>query len=230
MKLLITYIFIVFLTISCDNHITYQNGTKLIFEGKIINQNNEGIQDIQVKVAYYKEGSYGGFLPSQSSDYKEPGIGYTDANGNFKLYVYSATNESEIIVIVNEDKRYGYQEKKLLNIQDENFIDYKLNLNTTTLYKSDNLVTLRVTFERTSSSNNLSIKNVQLIGESTFYEGYFNPINNYQNYNSIFNYVVAKNQNIIIQYDLYDFLTNTTSTQVRNIIIENTNIEEIIAY
>ena len=166
MKQLIAFIFIVFFVSSCDDSIKYQNGTKLVFEGKIVDDNNLPLANIPVKVAFSKEGSSGGFiLPGQSSDYKEPGIGFTDANGNFKLYVYSATNEGEIIVIFNEDKRYGYQEKKLLNIQDENFIDYKLNLNTTTLYKMDNLVTLQVTFEKTSTLDNLDIRNITKIND-----------------------------------------------------------------
>lgn len=223
MKKNVLFLFIIVLLASCDPDIEYHNGTKLVVEGKIVNKNNIGIPNTEVIVAFEKSSGYG-------YDYREPGLGYTDANGNFKLYVTSASNEDQMIIIINEEKVLGYQQKKLVNIKDTNFLDYKLNIGTTVLYPIDELVGLKIIFQRSTSPYNIILKNVTFIGESSFYENFINPIEN-DYYNEIFHFDgIIKNQNVSIQYDLFNALTNTTSTETRNISIEDAYKEEIIIY
>lgn len=207
----------------CEDNLEYHNGRKLVVEGKIVDKNNIGIPNTEIKVAFDKQTRYG-------YDYTEPGLDYTDGNGNFKLYTTSANNEDQIIIIVNEGKMFDYQQKKLLNIKDADFSDYKFNIGTTMLYPIDELVSLKVIFQRSSGSNDIILENVSFMGESSFYENYINPIENYS-YSEIFRYDgIFKNQNVNIQYDLRNTFTNTSTTETRNISIEDLYKEEIIIY
>jgi hypothetical protein len=223
MKRITLFLIITALFTSCDPDIKYLNGTKLVVEGKIVDKNNFGIPNTEIIVAFEKFSGYG-------YDYREPGLGYTDANGNFKLYVTSASNEDQMIIIFNEEKAHGYQQKKLLNIKDADFSDYKFNIGTTMLYPIDDLVSLKVIFQRSSGSNDIILENVSFTGASSFYENYINPIENYS-YSEIFRYDgIFKNQNVNIQYDLRNTFTNTSTTETRNISIEDLYKEEIIIY
>lgn len=231
----ISFLFVSLLFVSCNYEINYQNGTKIIFEGKIVDNNNIPIANIPLKVAFYKSGSISNFVfPGSPSDYKEPGLGFTDENGNFKLYVASATNEDEIQVIINEEHHFGYQNKSIVNINDSNFLDYKLNIGTVSLFKTNDIALLKIIFDRVTSPNNIVVRNAEFTGQIVEFETNYNPLD-FNNYNSIvyrnLYYHVLKNQNVTIQYDLFDESLNTSmGTFTRNIQINDTNLEEIIQY
>lgn len=223
MKKIALFLIITALFTSCEDKLDYHNGVKLVVEGKIVDKNNIGIPNTEIKVAFDKQTRYG-------YDYTEPGLGSTDGNGNFKLYTTSANNEDQIIIIINEGKSFGFQQKKLLNIKDTDFSDYKFNIGITALYPIDQLVSLKIIFQRSSGSNNIILENVSFMGESSFYENYINLIEN-DSYSEIFRYDgIIKNQNVTIQYDLRNTFTNTSTIETRNISIEDLYKEEIIIY
>lgn len=225
------------LLISCDDSIQYLDGTKIVFEGKLVDRNNLPAANIPIKVAYYKEGGgYGFIYGGSSSDYTEPGYGLSDENGNFKLYVYSGENESEIQLIINEEKLSGFQNKRILRIKDTNLFDYKLNFNTIILQKLSDVAALKLTFNRITSPTTTIIKNVEFIGQLVIYETLFNPFEDdfYSqdfDFSPSVNFNVLKNQNAVIQYDLVDKNSNVIINSITSTIqILDNNLEEIIEY
>jgi predicted transport protein len=237
MKKIVLALLAGFLLVSCDDSIQYLNGTKIVFEGKLLDSNNLPAANIPIKVAYYKEGGgYGGIYGGNSSDYTEPGYGFSDENGNFKLFVSSAENESEIQLIINEEEVFDFQNKRILRINDTNIIAYKLNFNPIVLQKISAITKVKVTFNRITSPNAIIVKNVEFIGQTVSYETDFNPSENgdySQNFDIIpsIYFDVLKNQNAIIQYDLVDKNSNLTlSTLTSTVQILNNNLEKIIEY
>ena len=211
-------ILLVFILSSCG--IEYDGGTKIVIKGKVVDSDNNPIENKEINLFVTRE-SYGfPFLFYVPSEENNIGKAITNSMGEYTIVIPKPSNNfSEIIVETNSDSN-NLNRKQFRNIQNSNFINFELVLPTSVLYKNSDLATLNVNPNNVNPSNEL--RKIEFIGILPNEFVYFNPIENELNFID-FNRLVKKNQTIILRYTVFNYITNTTIIQDENIVINNSN-------
>jgi hypothetical protein len=211
-------ILLVFILSSCG--IEYAGGTKIVIKGKVVDSDNNPIENKEINLFVTRE-SYGfPFLFYVPSEENNIGKAITNSMGEYTIVIPKPSNNfSEIIVETNSDSN-NLNRKQFRNIQNSNFINFELVLPTSVLYKNSDLATLNVNPNNVNPSNEL--RKVEFIGVLPNEFVYFNPIENELDFID-FNRLVKKNQTIILRYTVFNYITNTTIIQDENIVINNSN-------
>ena len=213
-----TVILLVLILSSCG--IEYSGGTKIVIKGKVVDSDNNPIENKEINLFVSRE-SYGfPFLFYVPSEENNIGKAITNSMGEYTIVIPKPSNNfTEIIVETNSDSN-NLNRKQFRNIQISNFINFELVLPTSVLYKNTDLATLNVNPNNVNPSNEL--RKIEFIGILPNEFVYFNPIENEQDYID-FNRLVKKNQTIILRYTVFNYITNTTIIQDENIVINNSN-------
>ena len=211
-------ILLVFVLSSCG--IEYAGGTKIVIKGKVVDSDNNPIENKEINLFVTRE-SYGfPFLFYVPSEENNIGKAITNSMGEFTIVIPKPSNNfSEIIVETNSDSN-NLNRKQFRNIQNSNFINFELVLPTSVLYKNSDLATLNVNPNNVNPSNEL--RKIEFIGVLPNEFVYFNPIENELDFID-FNRLVKKNQTIILRYTVFNYITNSTIIQDENIVINNSN-------
>jgi hypothetical protein len=211
-------ILLVFVLSSCG--IEYAGGTKIVIKGKVVDSDNNPIENKEINLFVTRE-SYGfPFLFYVPSEENNIGKAITNSMGEFTIVIPKPSNNfSEIIVETNSDSN-NLNRKQFRNIQNSNFINFELVLPTSVLYKKSDLATLNVNPNNVNPSNEL--RKIEFIGVLPNEFVYFNPIENELDFID-FNRLVKKNQTIILRYTVFNYITNSTIIQDENIVINNSN-------
>lgn len=213
-----TVILLVLILSSCG--IEYAGGTKIVIKGKVVDSDNNPIENKEINLFVSRE-SYGfPFLFYVPSEENNIGKAITNSMGEYTIVIPKPSNNfTEIIVETNSDSN-NLNRKQFRNIQNSNFINFELVLPTSVLYKNTDLATLNVNPNNVNPSNEL--RKIEFIGILPNEFVYFNPIENEQDYID-FNRLVKKNQTIILRYTVFNYITNTSIIQDENIVINNSN-------
>lgn len=218
----IVLLLILFSLLGCT--LQYEGEERLVVTGKLIDKHNNPIQNNHVEVWIHMNGQQGGMYPS-GGDRDLISFTQTDANGNFKMLFPKPINEDEI-ELKFYDKNNIYQSKSYINIKKSNFIDYTFTPNTVTLYKKEDITLLKVILNNVNPSK--QIKRIDLIGQTAESLLWVNPLEdnaNFYYYDSYFR-EVAKNQTLILEYDVKDFATQQITTLQETINIGTDNETE----
>ena len=211
-------ILLVFILSSCG--IEYAGGTKIVIKGKVVDSDNNPIENKEINLFVSRE-SYGfPFLFYVPSEENNIGKAITNSMGEYSIVIPKPSNNfTEIIVETNSDLN-NLNRKQFRNIQNSNFINFELVLPTSVLYKNSDLATLNINPNNVNPSNEL--RKIEFIGVLPNELVYFNPIENELDFID-FNRLVKKNQTIILRYTVFNYITNTTIIQDENIVINNSN-------
>jgi hypothetical protein len=211
-------ILLVFILSSCG--IEYAGGTKIVIKGKVVDSDNNPIENKEINLFVSRE-SYGfPFLFYVPSEENNIGKAITNSMGEYTIVIPKPSNNfSEIIVETNSNSN-NLNRKQFRNIQNSNFINFELVLPTSVLYKNSDLATLNINPNNVNPSNEL--RKIEFIGVLPNEFVYFNPIENELDFID-FNRLVKKNQTIILRYTVFNYITNTTIIQDENIVINNSN-------
>jgi hypothetical protein len=211
-------ILLVFVLSSCG--IEYAGGTKIVIKGKVVDSDNNPIENKEINLFVSRE-SYGfPFLFYVPSEENNIGKAITNSMGEYTIVIPKPSNNfSEIIVETNSNSN-NLNRKQFRNIQNSNFINFELVLPTSVLYKNTDLATLNVNPNNVNPSNEL--RKIEFIGVLPNEFVYFNPIENELDFID-FNRLVKKNQTIILRYTVFNYITNSTIIQDENIVINNSN-------
>jgi len=211
-------ILLVLIASSCG--IEYAGGTKIVIKGKVVDSDNNPIENKEINLFVSRE-SYGfPFLFYVPSEENNIGKAITNSMGEYTIVIPKPSNNfSEIIVETNSNSN-NLNRKQFRNIQNSNFINFELVLPTSVLYKNSDLATLNVNPNNVNPSNEL--RKVEFIGVLPNEFVYFNPIENELDFID-FNRLVKKNQTIILRYTVFNYITNSTIIQDENIVINNSN-------
>lgn len=211
-------ILLVLILSSCG--IEYDGGTKIVIKGKVVDSDNNPIENKEINLFVSRE-SYGlSFLFHVPSEENNIGKAITNSMGEYTIVIPKPSNNfTEIIVEINSDLN-NLNRKQFRNIQNSNFINFELVLPTSVLYENTDLATLNVNPNNVNPSNEL--RKIEFIGVLPNEFVYFNPIENELDFID-FNRLVKKNQTIILRYTVFNYITNTTIIQDENIVINNSN-------
>ncbi|SEA71032.1 hypothetical protein SAMN05443667_107192 [Flavobacterium gillisiae] len=217
MKKLLLIILILIIS-ACE--IQYDGETKIILTGKLIDKTGKPISNKNIEIEVNGDGTY------SSSDLIS--FGKSDKNGDFTFVFPSPKSDNTISISINNDGN-EFQNKQIL-ARKENFNNYKLDLNRITLYKNEDITSLRLITN--STSNNKQLTKILIEG--------LQP-NNYINLNAIndasyfleTSFNVVKNQTVVIKYTITDYsspVNVTTNDFVLNILIGNDPVIYTLAY
>ena len=211
-------ILLVLILSSCG--IEYAGGTKIVIKGKVVDSDNNPIENKEINLFVSRE-SYGfPFLFYVPSEENNIGKAITNSMGEYTIVIPKPSNNfSEIIVETNSNSN-NLNRKQFRNIQNSNFINFELVLPTSVLYKNSDLATLNINPNNVNPSNEL--RKIEFIGVLPNEFVYFNPIENELDFID-FNRLVKKNQTIILRYTVFNYITNSTIIQDENIVINNSN-------
>ncbi len=220
-------ILLVMLLIFSSCEIQYDGETKLVLKGKVLDENNVPFANKEIKLFVTRDGASIPFIFYILSETNFVGKAITDSNGKYTMVIPQPKNFSQIIVEANSTNN-DFNEKQFINIKQDDFINYELNLPTTMLYKKSDLTLLNIIPNQLNTNNELL--KLEYIGEIPFE---IQTINNqytiYNPYQTSIN--VKKNQTVILSYTVKDYSTNITSTLQQNITIDNSSqIDYILNY
>jgi hypothetical protein len=223
MKKILIVCCILFTFISCD--IQYDGETKLVVTGKLIDKNGIPIPETNVDILINGLGTY------SNSDIIS--YGKTDKKGNFTYIFPAPGSENEINISINnyilnydsKNTTNEYQQKQIIALL-KNFKNYKLNLNTITLYRNDDITQLQIILNPITDKKQLLDFNIEGIIITDFFN--LNPLVN-PNYTPSIetNYSISKNQTLILKYKVIDYSSGTSITTENNISIPVAN-EKVI--
>ena len=209
--------------ISCDIH--YDGETKLVVTGKLTDKNGVPIPETNVDILINGLGTY------SNSDLIS--YGKTDINGIFTYIFPAPDSENEIDISINnymlnydtKNTTNEFQTKQIIALP-KNFKNYKLNLNTITLYRNDDITQLQIILNPITNKKQLLNLDIEgLIITNSFnlnpivIPNYTPPIETY--------YSVSKNQTLILKYKVVDYSSGTSITTENNISIPVAN-EKVI--
>lgn len=204
---------------SCDTR--YDGDSRLQFIGKVVDENNNPIQNQQVTISASND-----FI---NDNFHYVGIAYTDSNGNYSILVPSPTNLDAFTLNINDEFSSGYNSQliniKYYNFKDTNFLNYKVQLPTSKLYSLIDITNLTVNFNKINAYNELV--DVSYIGEISYENYNLNEENiEYPHYKR-----VKKNQIIEIKYKVKNTTNSVISTNSSFVTIDNSdNINHSIDY
>jgi len=210
---------ILFLITSCE--IQYDGETKIAVTGKIIDENGNPIPGKNIDITIYSDYLY---TPSDLISF-----GKSDQNGNFTLIFPSPKVDYKFSISINNliNQTSEFQAKEII-ANNNNFKNYKLDLDNITLHKNESITTLKLILNKTST--NKSVTDIKIEGKQTNSYIDLNPIQNNTNYFET-NYNVIKNQIIVLKYTIIDYSNNgATTTNSVSIPISNVSVNYTITY
>ncbi|OBX20923.1 MULTISPECIES: hypothetical protein [Bizionia] len=200
--------------------IQYDGDTRLVANGQLLDRNANPIanHDIEIWAYTHYNGSYG-----NSSDL----ISLTKTNnlGEFEM-VFPQAKGNISYEIKALDNTYTYQNKTVSNIKTFNFVDYTFSsTNLFNLIETDDIMQLTILLNHVNTdnqiidisidgilANNYVYVNPQVEPEPYYYDSYYET--------------VAKNQSLIINYDVRNNSTQTVSSLQETLDVSDEDIYE----
>jgi hypothetical protein len=191
----IVLLFIVGLFFSSCNDINYDSETRLVIEGRLVNENGESMSNRYIDIAVYNELGYGAYATDVISS------GTTDVNGNFRYIIPAPKDFSHYMSIRINSVSNSYQHKEYALIQRKDFTNYRFNVGTATLYPTQSIATLNVITQQVNPQNELVYLNIDgLRSDETIF---INPLQpDYELFENYFS--VIKNQTVRLHYTIMD--------------------------
>ncbi len=207
----------------------YDGETKLITKGRIVDENNQPIPNISVSIVniiYSNPGAI--IIPPFPGDYNVISSNKTDSNGEFLMVSPASTNENENSILI--DQSNTFQAKMFDKILRKDFTDYKLDIGTVKLFKTLNIVDLNVTLNLVNFQNRIT--RLKIIGNDASKVVSYNPFLNSENqfYTDYFVGQVAKNQTVLLEYDVLNLNSNLSVTLQQSIQINEDNVNYTLDY
>lgn len=171
---------IFFLGIGCD--IAYDAESRVLFSSKIVDSNNNPIENIEVKAI-----ARGDF-----NNQEIIGIGTSDNNGFFKVIFPPPKNEDVVIdLLINENSlnENVFLPYRVENLNKNDFVNFGYTPQVCYLLKPDEVINFRVTFIRQNFNIATTLVEVTINGIAS-------PINR----------TVIKDENDIVIKTIYDFI------------------------
>ncbi|TRW25835.1 hypothetical protein FMM05_06330 [Flavobacterium zepuense] len=241
------YLILVFLLLTgCDDRLEYSGTKKIVFEGRIVDENNLPLNNIDVSVYVSKEGSGGesSFIFGAHSDSDEDIITYTttDSNGYYRMIFPMPRDQDNIALFINREVETSthynsnYSNSIITGIKPENITDFDLNFGEQRIFNLDNQTELTVTV------NNIPLYyygyiDIELAGlvNDAIYDynlpAHFNydTTGPYDDTSAHYVFKVAKNQDIVFTYN--NGIVNGISSYAQTTIhIGNEPVNYIIEY
>ena len=216
------FIFVSFFILSCE--IEYDGETKLVVKGKVILENNLPLENQEIKLFVTRESFSIPFLFYVPSETNFIGTTKTNSWGEYTMVIPKpVANYNEIILELNSNTIYN--KKQIRNIDTNDFSNFEINIPATKLYQLTNLSSLSVNLNQVNPTYQF-IK-INYVGEYTNEVSFFKPVDdeNYVLYYDLFQ-LVKKNQELIIQWEVKDLITNTILTFEDIVIIDEADFIE----
>lgn len=220
MKQLLLLFLTVFIFSSCD--IQYDGGTRLVVQGQLVDRTKNPIPNKRIEI----NTSTGGEAFS-SNDLIS--FTTTDSEGKFTMVFPAPKNEGIIInttingLYPNDNDSALYQYKSIDALK-KNFTNYKLNLDQIVLYRSDEITTLEILFNKTTANKQVTALNVQGIQSDDFIDLNSNNENHY--FETHFS--VIRNQDVKISYTITDYSNPGKATTTNHEAVVTINTEKVI--
>jgi len=183
--------------------IDYEGSTKYIFKGRITDLSGQPIPDIEV-ATFVTNGSAKDII----------GYDHTDSNGNYTMIFPKARNVETSLYLNSEfygnNSNPSYSGISINNISQEKIKDYTINFGSNILYRNQDVVAFHINLLNVSNIPLLKLKVTGLIQNNTIdyslqsIEDSFNLGENYSYDYITTDYIVAKNQELMIKYLLAD--------------------------
>ncbi|WP_395054503.1 hypothetical protein [Flavobacterium sp.] len=207
----------------------YDGETKLITKGRIVDENNQPIPNITVSIVniiYSNPGAI--IIPPIAGDYNVISSNKTNFNGEFLMVSPASTNENENSILI--DQSNTFQAKMFDKILRKDFIDYTLDIGTVKLFKTLNIVDLNITLNLVNFQNRIT--RLKIIGNDASKVVSYNPFLNSENqfYTDYFVGQVAKNQTVLLEYDVLNLNSNLSVTLQQSIQINEDNVNYTLDY
>lgn len=214
-KVLLLSLLLVFL--SCE--IQYDGETKLVIKGSVRLENNLPLANHEVKLFVTREAASIPFIFYVPSETNFIGTASTNSSGEFTMVIPKPkSNYSEIIIELNSS--HLYNNKQIRNIDTNDFSNFELNIETEKLYLRENLTSLFINLNQVNP--NFQFIKIKYIGDYTNEISYFKPISDeYPDYFSDLFQLVKKNQELIIQWEVKNIITNEILTFEEVLFIAN---------
>lgn len=217
-------IFFVLIFYSCT--IPYDLETRYIIETKLIDLNGNAIANekfsIYVSTNISSSIIYGGNSGETISN------SISDENGNIR-FIFPKPDVEYFTFLMENNSNGNYYHKVISNIKEENFIDYKLNLNEIKLVKFDEITSLLIEVNQINQDKEL--RKIEIIGQVYNENEYLNPIDVLENYNYPQTYfTLLKNQNFTLKYTIYNYSTMLLEETLVNLNVTDQPIEYLLNY
>jgi len=217
---------IIILSISCE--IEYDGETKLVVKGNLKNENNQVIENKEIKLFVSRNSNYLPFIFYSPSETNFIGKTYTDDFGNFTIVIPKPKNNFDEIIVEINDESNSLNSKRIVNVKTDNFDDFQLNLGEYKLYSKSNLCHLQILPTQINPGNELL--ELSFLGDVANEIEFYNLPEEYSYYYET-EKNVRKNQTIILNYKTKNYNTNIISMHQATILIDNSNeIEYILNY
>lgn len=175
--------------------INYDGETRLVLEGRLVNEQGEPLPNRYVDIAVYATANYG----SHSSDIISSGT--SDLNGNFQFIVPAPKGVNNHMSIRINPGNNSYQYKEFALIQLKDFEDYRFDVHDVTMYARESIVWLVVTLQQSNVAHILTHLDIE--GNRADETVFINPlVLDYQPYDNYFS--VVRNQTVVLHYTILD--------------------------
>lgn len=213
----IILLFIIPLFYCCT--VPFDAETRLIFEGKFVDSNENNLSGIDVEIHLSNGNGYGSSSETVSH-------GTTDENGEIKLVFPAAEFDKNYKININSnyEENLGYVPFSINNLKLENFPDYKLSI--PKIYRLTNEESSNVYINFYSTNNFKKITSVEIIG--IYSPSFSNDVDNDPNFTTSF--YVKKNQTVQLIYKVQDSTTGSIETFSQDINVLEENIDLTINY
>lgn len=198
----IALLFVLILTYSCG--LNYDGETRLVFETRITDHDNNPIAGKYVQIQVFENAVYDGSVDNVISD------GFTDANGNIRLIFPSPPANARMTVHYSDDP--VFQQKHISNISIYDFRNYKLDLSSIQLYRMDEITTFDVSLNHTGNQTDLGPITIDAVHPDYNFDFSTQAAPTLENY--FYDTKVIKNQNVTVHYTVIDY--NTTPSTITN--------------
>ncbi|MBF02834.1 MAG: hypothetical protein CMP76_06010 [Flavobacterium sp.] len=214
----ILLVLLLYVTISCQ--IEYDGETKLVIKGTVLNENNTPLTNHEINVFVSKNSSFVPYIYYSPSEINNIGKAFTDTFGNFTIVIPKPErNFTEIIVEINDDSN-SFNSTRIINIQNDNFNHYEMQLGVYKLFNKSNLCELIIIPNNINSENELLEISYQgeIADELVFY-------NLPEEYNFYYDNIkkVVKNQTILLNYTIKNHIENTLTNFQEEIQIDSSS-------
>ena len=212
------FLLIIFISsVSCT--IPYDAETRLVFETKLVDSNDNSLEGIDVEITVSNGSGFG-----SSSEILS--FGKTNSNGELRLIFPSPEFDRGYDLSVNSpySDNENYVPFYINNIGIENFNDYKLTI--PKIYRLTYDESVQVYLEFNSINNSNKITNVFIDGINTPYSSSF--LDEEETF-YIYNFFAKKNQTIQINYTVKN-ISGQLQNVSQELVINEENISQIINY
>lgn len=199
--------------VGCESDLSYDGQTRVMYEGTVLNAEGQPLTGVPVGIYITKNGYF------YSLGYDSDLISYTrtGAGGHFRMVFPLPENEDNISLLINKQAIASpdpvYSSMEIYNIGSENLSGYKIDFGVLKLYKVENSVTLSITVSPQASQ--VSKLNITGLADNNVID--FNlqqPRDENDNHFLPLQSQVAKNQTILLRYQLANGLTGERQVQI----------------